>query len=88
MTKAELHRLVDELPDESLAAAAVLLRRAQDPAAAKLDAASYDDEHLTDEDLGAIKEARSEPGVSWSDAEADLNAGRSHRGADRDSPPL
>jgi hypothetical protein len=39
MTKTELHELVDALPDESLPVAAILLRRAQDPAAAKLDAA-------------------------------------------------
>jgi hypothetical protein len=63
MTKAKLHRLVDELPDESLAAAAVLLRRAQDPVVAKLDAAPYDDEELSDEDLRAIKEVRTEPGI-------------------------
>jgi hypothetical protein len=75
MTKTELHRLVDALPDESLPAAAILLRRAQDPVAAKLDAAPFDDEELTDEDLRAVKEARSEPGISWSDAEAELNAG-------------
>lgn len=75
MTKTELHKLVDALPDESLPAAAILLRRAQDPVAAKLDAAPYDDEELTDEDLRAVKEARSEAGISWSEAEAELNAG-------------
>jgi hypothetical protein len=75
MTKAELYRLVDALPDASLAAAAVLLRRAQDPVAAKLDAAPYDNEELTNEDLLAVKEARSEPGISWSDAKAELSAG-------------
>jgi len=75
MTKTELHQLVDALPDESLPAAAILLRRAQDPVAAKLDAAPYDDEKLTNEDLHAVKEARSEAGISWSDAEAELNAG-------------
>lgn len=74
MTKTELHRLVDALPDESLPAAAILLRRAQDPVAAKLDAAPYDDEELTDEDLRPVKEAQSKPGISWSDAEAELNA--------------
>jgi hypothetical protein len=67
MTKTELHRLVDALPDESLPAAAILLRRAQDPVAARLDAAPYDEE-LTDEDLRAVKEARGERGISWSDA--------------------
>jgi len=75
MTKLELHRLVDARPGESLPAAAILLRRAQDPAAAKLDAAPYDDEELTEEDLCAVKEARSEPGISWSDAEAELSTG-------------
>jgi hypothetical protein len=74
MTKTELHRLVDALPEESLPAAAILLRRAQDPVAAKLDAAPYDDEELTEDDLRAVREARSEPGVSWSEAEAELNA--------------
>jgi hypothetical protein len=31
MTKTEPHKLVDALPDESLLAVAILLRRAQDP---------------------------------------------------------
>jgi hypothetical protein len=75
MTKTELHKLVDALPDESLPAVAILLRRAQDPVVAKLDAAPLDDEELTDEDLRAVKDARSEPALSWSDAEAELNAG-------------
>lgn len=74
MTRTELHRLVDALPEESLPAAAILLRRAQDPVAAKLDAAPFDDGALTDEDLRAVEEARSEIGVPWSDAEAGLNA--------------
>jgi len=75
MTKTELHELVDALPDESLPAAAILLRRAQDPVIAKLDAAPYDDEELIEEDLRAIRQARSEPGVPWPEAEAELNAG-------------
>jgi hypothetical protein len=75
MTKAELHELVDALPDESLPAAAILLRRAQDPVIARLDATPYDDEELSDEELQAIRQARSEPGVPWSEAQAELNAG-------------
>lgn len=75
VTKTELHKLVDALPDESLPAAAILLRRAQDPVVAKLDAAPYDDEELTDEDLRAVKGARSEAGIPWSDAKAELSAG-------------
>jgi hypothetical protein len=69
MTKTELHRLVDALPDESLPAAAILLQPPKDLVAAKLDAAPYDDEEMTDEDLRAVREARSEPGepgISWS----------------------
>lgn len=55
MTKAELHRLVDAL------------RRAQDPVVAKLDAAPFDDEGLTDEDRRAIQDSRAEPGIAWSE---------------------
>jgi hypothetical protein len=75
MTKADLYELVDALPDESLPAAAILLRRAQDPVIAKLDAAPYDDEEVSEEDLQAIRQARSEPGISWSEAEAELSTG-------------
>lgn len=49
--------------------------RAQDSVAAKLDAAPYDDEELTNEDLRAVEEARIEPGISWSDAEGKLDTG-------------
>lgn len=73
MTKAELHRLVDSLPDDSLSAAAVLLERAQDPVVAKLDAAPYDDEELTDEDRRAVVDAAGEPGIPWSEAQTELN---------------
>jgi len=67
--------LVDALPDESLPAAAILLRRAQNPVVAKLDAAPYDDEALTEEDLRAVREAQDEPGIPWSEAVTELNAG-------------
>ncbi len=74
MTKTELHRLVDALPDESLDAAAVLLMRARDPVVAKLDAAPYDDEELTEEDREAVREALAEPGIPWSEVEVDLRS--------------
>jgi hypothetical protein len=74
MTRKELHRLRDALPNESLSAVATLLRRAQHPVAAMLEAAPYDDEDLTDEDLRAITEARSEAGISWPDAKAEPSA--------------
>lgn len=75
MTKQELHRLVDALPEESLSAVAELLRRARDPVVAKLDAAPYDDEELTEEDLHEVREAQAEPGVRWRKAEAELDSG-------------
>jgi hypothetical protein len=38
----------------------------------RLDVAPYDDEGLSDEDLRAVEEARTEAGISWSEAEAEL----------------
>lgn len=74
MTKTELHRLVDELPEESWDAAAVLLERARDPVVAKLDAAPDDDEELTEDDRAAVRDALAEPGVPWSEVEPELRA--------------
>jgi hypothetical protein len=74
MTKTELHQLVDDLPEESLDAAAVLLRRAQDPVVAKLDAAPFDDEELTAEDVEAVRESLAEPATPWSEAKRELQA--------------
>lgn len=73
VTKAQLHELVDALPDESLDAAAILLRRAQDPVLARLDAVEFDDdEPVTDEDRAAIDAARAEPSIPWAKAKAEL----------------
>lgn len=74
MTRTELHRLVDELPEESVDAAAVLLERARDPVVAKLDAAPYDDEELTEADQDAVREALREPPLPWSALESELRA--------------
>ncbi len=60
MTRADLHRLVDELPDESVDAAAVLLTRAKDPVLAALQAAPFDDEPETEEERRAVAEARAD----------------------------
>jgi hypothetical protein len=54
MTRADLHRLVDELPDESVDAAVVLLTRAKDPMLAALQAAPFDDEPETEEERRAV----------------------------------
>jgi hypothetical protein len=60
MTRADLHRLVDELPDESVDAAMILLARAKDPVLAALEAAPFDDEPETEEERCAVAEARAE----------------------------
>jgi hypothetical protein len=68
VTKADLHRLVDELPTEAVDAVALLLQRARDPMVAVLDAAPPDDEPYTDaeraEDAAAIKALRRREGRS------------------------
>jgi hypothetical protein len=56
MTRAELHRLIDELPDESVDAAGILLTRAKDPLIAALEAAPGDDEPYTDDEAAASQE--------------------------------
>jgi hypothetical protein len=64
MTRAELHRLVDELPEASLDPVARLLERARDPTVAMLDASPLDDEPYTREEQAAVEAAFREPGPS------------------------
>ncbi|MGO8686342.1 MAG: hypothetical protein ACLQT7_04035 [Candidatus Dormibacteria bacterium] len=64
MTRADLHRLVDELPKASLAAAAAWLELAKDPVVARLLAAPRDDEPFTDEERRAVHRALADPGRS------------------------
>lgn len=60
MTRADLHLLVDELPDESVDAAMILLTRAKDPVLADLQAAPFDDEPETEEERRAVAEAHAD----------------------------
>ncbi len=64
MTRADLHRLVDELPEDSIEPAAVVLERARNPLWAVLQAAPPDDEPVTAEDIAAIEKGRPQPGIS------------------------
>ena len=64
MTRAELHRLVDELPEASLDPAARLLERARDPVVATLDASPWDDQPYTHEEQAAVEAAFKEPAPS------------------------
>jgi hypothetical protein len=64
-TKADLHRLVDELPNGALEVAARRLEAFQSPLARSLYSAPPDDEPVTDEERAAVAEA-----------DADIAAGR------------
>jgi len=64
MTRADLHRLVDELPEESIDPTAVVLERARNPLWANLQAAPPDDEPVTAEDIAAVEEGHAQPGIS------------------------
>jgi hypothetical protein len=64
MTRADLHRLVDQLPEKSIESTAVVLERAQNPLWAVLQTAPPDDEPITAEDIAAIDEGRSQTGIS------------------------
>jgi hypothetical protein len=79
MTKAELHKLVDELPETSVEVAGKLLRRAvDDPEMARLLAAPKDDEPYTDEqraeDKAALEAIDRGEGIEWSEAKQRLKA--------------
>lgn len=58
MTRNDLHRLVDELPEHSFEAAARYLVRVRDPMIAKLDTTPLDDEPFTEEEQAEVERAR------------------------------
>lgn len=79
MTKADLHRLVDALPGESVDAVGRWLERvAEDPMIAVLDAAPWDDEPSTPDEEAAVAEARDAiargEGIGWDQAKSELSA--------------
>jgi hypothetical protein len=64
MTKADLHRLLDRLPDAAIEGIArVLERAADDYMVAVLDAAPLDDEAYTDKERAEDAAALIEPGI-------------------------
>ena len=71
MTRADLHRLVDELPEESIDPTATVLERARNPLWATLQAAPPDDEPVTSEDITAVEEGRAQPGISIEELRAE-----------------
>jgi len=81
VTRAELHRIVDDLPEASVDVAGALLRRAADePEVARLLAARLDDEPYTEEeraeDARALAAIEHGEGVDWQEAKARLESGR------------
>lgn len=80
MTKAELHRLIDALPGESVDPVGRWLERVvDDPTIAVLDGAPWDDEPSTPEEEAAVAEARAAvargEAIGWDRVKADLRAG-------------
>jgi hypothetical protein len=78
VTKADLHRLVDALPAESLDAVGRWLERVtDDPMIAVLDAAPWDDEPSDSEQEAAVAEARGAiargDGIPFDRAKAELS---------------
>ncbi|MFW5921284.1 MAG: hypothetical protein ACOCUS_05535 [Polyangiales bacterium] len=69
--RSDLHRMIDELPDDELPAARRLLERLRnqgdDPVQRAFDEAPIDDEPFSDEQRRDVEEALSEPGGSTSD---------------------
>jgi hypothetical protein len=78
MTRTDLHRLVDALPEESLDPVAVLLQRANDPGLASRDAGPWEDEPIAEEEEAAAIEARHEAErgevISWDEVRKELLA--------------
>jgi len=78
VTRTDLHRLVDALPEESLEPVAVLLQRANDPGLASRDAGPWEDEPISAEEEAAVKHARAEADhgevTSWEDVKRELLA--------------
>ena len=78
-TRAELHRLLDALPEETLDAARAALLRFTDPFLLMLANAAIDDEPKTDEERAAIAEARADIAAGrvrrWEDVCAEVSRG-------------
>jgi hypothetical protein len=78
VTRTDLHRLLDALPEESLEPVALLLQRAHDPGLASRDAGLWEGEPISAEEEAAVKQARAEADhgevTAWEDVERELLA--------------
>lgn len=73
MTKAELHKLVDELPDEAVDTAAEVLERAAHHPELLAGLPPWDDEPVTEDEERQVVEARRKPSVPFEDLVRDLD---------------
>lgn len=58
LTRDQLHRLIDAIPDDRLPALEAAIEPLADPVARAVMLAPEDDEPLTDEDRAALREAK------------------------------
>ena len=79
MTKADLHKLVDAIPDARVESIAVLIQRVvDDPEVERLLGIPWDDEPLTDEEIAAhragLEAIERGEGIEWEEAKRRLRA--------------
>jgi hypothetical protein len=72
MTRADLHKLVDEVPEARVESVAAVMRRVvEDPEVERLLGIPWDDEPIREEEERAVAEARAElargEGIEWSE---------------------
>ena len=79
ITRSDLHRLVDAVPDEILEQARRALEPLADPFLLALASAPADDEPETDEERVAVREARDDIAAGrvryWADVRRELGGG-------------
>ncbi len=73
MTKAELHKLVDRLPDDAVDTAAEVLERALHHPEMLAGLPPWDDEPVTEEEQRRVAEARREASIPLEDMIRDLD---------------
>jgi hypothetical protein len=79
MTRSDLHRLLDAVPDDTLGAAQRALEPLVDPLLLALASAPIDDEPETDEERAAVGEARQDVATGrlrdWDEVRRELDVG-------------
>lgn len=74
MSKIDLHRLVDELPEDREDEARLILEHLRDRQEYSIENAPVDDEPLTEEDLATIRQGREDATAGREVSSAELRA--------------